>query len=67
MTPEQLIAIPPQDRIQIQTVVREKLDDSVFLSHPLRREPLLVFRLSSFQVYKLFSQRRTMDLRCSLM
>ena len=52
MTPEQLIAIPPQDRIQIQTVVREVFVDSVFLSHPPRREPPLVCHLSSFRVHK---------------
>ena len=57
MTPEQLIAIPPQDRIQIQTVVREKLGHSVFFSDPLRRGPLLVFHLSSFPVYKRFYRR----------
>jgi hypothetical protein len=54
MTPEQLMAIPPQDRIQIQTVVREQLGDSVFLPHPHRREPPLVFHLSSFPVHKSF-------------
>ena len=56
MTPEQLMAIPPQDRIQIQTVVREKLGDIVFFSHPLRRELPLVFHLSSFQVHKRFTR-----------
>ena len=53
MTPEQLMAIPPQDRIQIQTVVRAALVDSIFLSHPPRREPPSVFHLSSFRVHKL--------------
>ena len=57
MTPEQLIAIPPQDRIQIQTVVRERLGRSVFFSHLLRRGLLLVFHLSSFPVYKRFYRR----------
>lgn len=58
MTPEQLMAIPPQDRIQIQTVVREALVDSVFLSHPPHREPPLVFHLSSFRVYEPFDPGR---------
>lgn len=52
------MAIPPQDRIQIQTVVREALVDSVFLSHPLRREPPLVFHLSSFRVHEPFDLGR---------
>jgi len=55
MTPEQLMAIPPQDRMQIQTVVCIKLCDSVFRSHPLRREPPLVFHPSNFQVHELFN------------
>lgn len=55
MTPEQLRAIPPQDRVQIQTVVRDMLSGSVSLSYPLRRELPLVFHLSSFRVYKLFN------------
>ena len=40
MTPEQLMAIPPQDRIQIQTVVREKFGDtSFFLIHSTESFP----------------------------
>ena len=40
MTPEQLMAIPPQDRIQIQTVVRERsVTSSFFLIHSAESLP----------------------------